>query len=78
VSLQVGDEEVMPRPIAVPNAIKIKETAEATNAPATTGVHCRKNVVVGRDTTSLRSEIVIESLLQPRRNLTKAQKRQDE
>jgi hypothetical protein len=28
--------------MAVPNAIRITETADATNAPATTGVHCKK------------------------------------
>jgi hypothetical protein len=39
VSLQVGDEEAMLIPSAMPNAIKIRETAEATKAPATTGVH---------------------------------------
>jgi hypothetical protein len=57
VSLQVGDEETMPSPSAVPNAISTSETADATRAPAKTGLHCRKDVAVPTATISVRSEI---------------------
>jgi hypothetical protein len=36
VCLQVGDEETIASPIAVPNAIGTSETAEATSVPAKT------------------------------------------
>jgi len=58
VSLQVGDEETTPSPSAAPNAISTRETAEATSAPAKTGVHWRKEVAVPTATISVRSEIV--------------------
>src|ERR1700724_1444666 len=58
VSLQVGDEETMPSPSAAPNAISTREIAEATSAPAKTGVHWRKEVAVPTATISVRSEIV--------------------
>jgi hypothetical protein len=43
--------------MTVPNAIRTKETAAATSAPAKTGVHCRKDVVVPTATISVCSEI---------------------
>ena len=39
-SRHVGDAELTPRPIAVPNVIKIEDTAEAVSAPNTIGDHC--------------------------------------
>src|SRR6476469_1776915 len=40
-SRHVGDVELTPRPTALPNIKRIKESAAAAIAPATTGVHCR-------------------------------------
>src|SRR5689334_13414377 len=39
-SLQVGAAELTPRPTVAPNVTRIEDTAHATNAPATTEVHC--------------------------------------
>src|SRR5689334_3328233 len=39
-SLHVGAAELTPRPTVAPKVIRIEETAQATKAPATTGVHC--------------------------------------
>jgi hypothetical protein len=46
--------------MAAPNAIKISETAEATKAPATTGVHWKKAVAVSTGAVAMRSEVSTE------------------
>src|SRR5207248_8264214 len=75
VSLQVGDEETMPSPIAAPNAISTSEIAEATSAPAKTGVHCRKELAVPTATISVRSEIATSVVLSPMRHSAEAEER---
>src|SRR5438876_5967411 len=49
-SRQVGDDETTESPIAVPNAIRTSETAEATKAPAMTALHWTKDVVTSTAT----------------------------
>src|SRR5437868_7714497 len=73
VSLQVGDEETIARPIAVPNAISTSETAEATSAPAKTGVHCRKDAAVPTATISVRSVIATSIVLSPKARVSGGQ-----
>jgi hypothetical protein len=40
-SRHVGAVELTPKPIAAPKVTNIEDTAAATKAPATIGVHCR-------------------------------------
>jgi hypothetical protein len=54
VSLQVGEDETIERPIAVPNAMRITDIAEATNAPATTLVKRKNGVAASTGTLAVR------------------------
>ena len=57
VSRQVGAVDATDKPRDVPNAIKTSEKAEATSAPAITGVQCTKSVRTTIGAVAMRSEV---------------------
>jgi hypothetical protein len=57
VSRHVGAVDATDRPRDAPNAIKTRERADATSAPAITGVQCTKSVRTTTGAVVMRSEV---------------------
>jgi hypothetical protein len=63
VSLHVGAVEETPRPRDAPNAIRRRESAAATSAPAMTGVQCTKSVRISTGVVTVRTELSMAIIL---------------